>query len=573
MISSTTYERLADLVEEHGWRDGVGITLNELGPNERKALFWEIHLGAQAAWMLWVGRTHQDTVLNLDDSIGTTTVALSYLFSHVTGVFQDEASKRCAVARARQDGRTIEAMSIHGFKDHIPFQEGLFDLICLSNSRFWLESDGMVFNKGETFLSKLLKLLTPRGMIYLGMGEGPFSLGFGIGSQGLCHRGLVSTLEGSPWRVLTRLQFYPVSGPIETVTEERSKRSCVERWRSTLKKIVKGESYGLILVKSWPYTSSGVIGSIASQRGVERWDESDISVFVGTANSLVGKLPGRIVRIPFGTTSLSRCRNNYETLQDLQGTCPVAIPAPSYPGSFGDLMYFEESKLPGFEPTGEQKGAWRSDKITAQASRYLLELHAGTVQKVILDDLLFEDLVGVPLEDLRTYCKGTDKDFFANVEVLMKERLLGKETVLVRTHGDFKRTNLLVNETGKVVGLIDWDLSRKNGFPLMDLLWFLSYEMYLNERIPFYQAIVRVAFEDDLLMNDCVQLYWHALGVGDGNLQKIYAAILLLYQFHEHLDYWHKADKDWFSHTMAPILRSAFESALGSVAEAHCSAP
>lgn len=574
MIPSTTYDRLADLVEEHGWRDGVGIILNELGPTERMALFGEIHLGAQSAWMLWVGRTNQDTVLNLDDSIGTTTVALSYLFSHVTGVFQDEATKRCAIARARQDGRRIEAISINRIKeDQIPLQEGLFDLICLSNSRFWFESDEMVFHKGKTCLSNLLKLLTPRGMIYLGMRKDPFSFRVGIGSQELSHRGLVSSLEGSSWRVVTKLQFYPALGPIETVTKEGSRRSWFRGWRSTLKKVVKGESYGLILVNSLPYTSSGVIGNISSQHGGGPSDEADIRVFVGTASSLVGKLPDRIIRVPLGQGALSRCRNNFETLQVLQGLSPVPIPAPSCSGSFGDLMYFEESRLPGYEPTGEQRGAWRSDKITAQASRYLLQLHAGTAQNVILDDVLFEELVGVPLADFMTYCKGTDKDVFANVKVLVKDRLMGKATLLVRTHGDFKRTNLLVNESGKVIGLIDWDLSRKMGFPLMDLLWFLGYEMYLKARVPFYQAIFRVAFEEDLLKNDCVQSYWHALCVGDGSLQKIYAAILLLYQFHEHLDYWHKADEHWFSHTMAPILRSAFEKALGSVAEIHYSAP
>ncbi|WNM57924.1 aminoglycoside phosphotransferase family protein [Candidatus Nitrospira allomarina] len=573
MIASTTYDRLADLVEEHGWRDGVGITLNELDPDERKALFWEIHFGAQTAWMLWVGRTDQDAVLNLDDSIGTTTVALSYLFSHVTGVFQNEAMKRCAVARAHQDGRRIEAISINGIKDQIPCQEGFFDLICLSNSRFWFESDGMVFPQGKTFLSNLLKLLTPRGMIYLGMREDPFSLRFNIGSQELCQRGLETSLEGSPWRIVTRLQFYPALGPIETVTQEGSRRSSVKGWRSTLRKIVKGESYGLILGNSWSNTSSGIIGNIASQHGVEPSDEAGISACVGTASSLVGKLPDRIVRFPLGQGALTRCRNNYETLQALQGISPVPIPAASYTGSFGSLMYFEESKLPGFEPTGEQKRAWRSDKITAQASRYLLQLHAGTAQRVILDDVLFEKLVNVPFADFMTYCKGTDKVVFTNVKTLVKKRLMGKETLLVQTHGDFKRTNLLVNETGKVIGLIDWDLSRKMGFPLMDLLWFLGYEKYLSAPMPFYQAIVRVAFEEDLLKNDCVQSYWHALCVGDGSLQKIYAAILLLYQFHEHLDYWHKTDEHWFSHTMAPILRSAFEKALDSVAEPHSSVP
>jgi hypothetical protein len=249
----------------------------------------------------------------------------------------------------------------------------------------------------------------------------------------------------------------------------------------------------------------------------------------------------------------------------------VPIPAPYDLRCFGDLRYFAESKLPGVEPTGIRKWACKSDMIAAQAFHFLLQLHTATAQKVILDDVLFERLVGASLSHLMRYCQGTDKEMVAKVEALLKERLLGKATVLVRTHGDFKRTNLLVNDSGEVVGLIDWDLSRDMGFPLMDLLWYLSYEVYLKQQIPFYQAIVRVAFEEDLLMNDCVQTYWQALGLGPGDRQKVYAVILLLYQFHEHLDHWHKADEDWFSRTMMPILRSTFEEALGTVTEANCS--
>ncbi|MEO8324410.1 MAG: phosphotransferase [Nitrospirota bacterium] len=566
-MASTMHERLADLVEKHGWRDGVGMILNELGSNERNDLFWEMHLGSQAAWMLWVGRTSQDTVLNFDAGLGTTTVALSYLFLNVTGVFRDEPSRRCAMARARQEGRKIETVSIAGLNEPLPFQEGLFDVICLSNSQVWLEAGGGTVSKGRDYFSKLFSLLTPGGMIYLGMREGPFFSGIGYDSPRLSQRGLGSALERNSSRVLNRLTFYPTSGPVEAVFEERNKKSWVSRCRSTLKKVVKGESYGLIVGKSCPDRSSGVIGDIVNHQEGERSDRSDIQVYVGTANALVGKLPGRIVRFPLGGEPLVRCRNNYETLQAIQGNSPVAIPAPYDLGHFGDLRYFAESKLPGVEPTGEKKWASKTDMIAAQAFRYLLQLHKATAQEVILDDVLFERLVGASLTHLMRYCKGTDKDIVAQVEVLLKERLLGKKTVFVRTHGDFKRTNLLVEESGEVVGLIDWDLSRGMGFPLMDLLWYLSYEVYLDQGIPFYQAIVRVAFEEDILMNDCVQTYWQELCLGPGDQQKIYAAILLLYQFHEHLDHWHKSDEAWFSHTMMPILRVAFQNVLAAGAE------
>lgn len=563
MISPSIYERLADLVEEHGWRDGVRIILNELGPIERRALFWDIHLGAQAPWMLWVGKNCQDAVLNFDVGIGTTTVALSHLFPNVTGIFLDESRRKCAVARAGEEGRTINTVSIHDLKGQPSFQKNRFDLICLSNAQVWLDAHGNGLNKGERFLSTLLSLVTPRGMVYLGKKDGSFFSGLGFGSQGVVDRWLVSSLQEKSCRVSTRLQFYPTSGPVETVFEERGEKSWVTRCRNTLKRIVKGESYGLIIVKSPAGTSSGVIGDIVKQDEVEHTDSTDLRVYVGTANTLVGKLPGRIVRVPLDREALSRCCNNYETLQALPPISPVAIPTPSLPGRFGDLMYFEESKLPGHEPTEKKNGPRKSDLIAVQAFRYLLHLHTATSRKVILDEILFENLVGIPLKNLIGYCQGADKDTLSNIAVMLKKRLMGKETVLVRTHGDFKRTNLLVNETEEVVGVIDWDLSRKAGFPLMDLLWYLSYEMYLTRQIPFYQAIVRVAFEEDILKNDCVQMYWQKLCLNDRARQKIYAAMLLLYQFHEHLDHWHKVEEPWLSCTMLPILRSTFEDALG----------
>ncbi|GJL69854.1 MAG: hypothetical protein NPIRA06_24890 [Nitrospirales bacterium] len=570
-MASTIHELLADLVEKYGWREGVGRILNELGSNERNDLFWDMHLGAQAAWMLWVGRTSHDTILNLDAGMGTTTVALSYLFLNVTGVFRDEPSRRCAMARAHQEGRKIETVLIDGLSEPLPFQEGIFDVICLSNPEVWLEVGGGTVGKGRDYFSKIFNLLTPGGMIYLGMKEGPLFSGIGHDSHRLSQRGLGSTLEKNSSRVLKRLTFYPTFGPVEAVFEERNTKSWISGCRSRLKKAVKGESYGLVIGKSFPDRFSGVIGDIVNQSEIGQTDRSDIQVYVGTANTLVGKIPGRIVRFPLGDESLIRCRNNYETLQAIQGNCPVAIPAPYDPGYFGDLRYFAESKLPGDEPTGERTWAWKTDMMTAQAFRFLLQLHQATAQKVMLDDVLFERLVGASLTHLRRYCQGTDKDIVDQIEVLLKKRLLGKDTVLVRTHGDFKRTNLLVNKSGEVVGLIDWDLSREMGFPLMDLLWYLSYEVSLNERIPFYQAIVRVAFEEDLLMNDCVQTYWQTLGLGPADRQKLYAVILLLYQFHEHLDHWHKSDEDWFFHTMMPILRSAFENALDAVTKTHCS--
>ncbi|MCA9469034.1 MAG: phosphotransferase [Nitrospira sp.] len=563
MIKGRALSRLADLVVTHGWHDGVCAFINSCNPTEKEPFFQNLSFGAQAAWTLWVGRTNQDKVLNFDFGIGTTTVALSYLFRHVMGVFRDEASSTCARLHANYEGRSNVKVLVSTDLEQGIFQNSAFDLICLSDFPAWLGENEKDLQKLLDFLGSIFRLLAPGGMVYLGVKDVSLLSSVGVNHLWLRKRWLTSFLKKNKICVLGKLRFYPALGPIEMVFEVKTQRSWALWLRSNVQKMLRGESYGLILSKSWSSSPLGIIGDIASQNEVAISDGSDITVQVGTASTLVAKLPGRIVRFPLNARALSRGKINFQTLAQINVKGKVAIPISCKSGHFGDWYYFVESKLSGYEPAGRKRWSWKSDTITAQAFKYLVQLHGSTAQKVILDDMLFEELVGVPMKNLCGYSQSADQEIFVEAGALLKERLLGKEAVLVRTHGDYKRTNLLVDRKGKVVGVIDWDLSRESGFPFLDLLWYLSYEMCLEQSIPFHQAIVQMAFEEDLSMNYWVQSYWQDLSLGQSERQEIYASILLLYLFCEHQDHWHKADKEWSSHIMMPALRFAFKKALG----------
>ncbi len=61
-------------------------------------------------------------------------------------------------------------------------------------------------------------------------------------------------------------------------------------------------------------------------------------------------------------------------------------------------------------------------------------------------------------------------------------------------HGDYKIENLLFDpKTLQVTGIIDWDLSRKTGLPLLDLLYLIA-----------YNRVIREAGEIETIFLDCI---------------------------------------------------------------------
>ena len=71
---------------------------------------------------------------------------------------------------------------------------------------------------------------------------------------------------------------------------------------------------------------------------------------------------------------------------------------------------------------------------------------------------------------------------FQNLLALTKSRTAGIAWHTVWQHGDYKLENVILNpRTKTVVGVIDWELSSKQGLPFIDLLYLIAYNRSIRQ--------------------------------------------------------------------------------------------
>jgi len=126
------------------------------------------------------------------------------------------------------------------------------------------------------------------------------------------------------------------------------------------------------------------------------------------------------------------------------------------------------------------------------------------------------------------------------------------------THGDFKRTNLLVNDNLDIQGIIDWDLSKDKGLPLTDIVLMASYEIGLRDDLLLENAIEAVAFQKEIFVRPFFEVYRSLVKI-DFTPQDLRLAGLmcLVYRFRDHVSTLQYENKVWVRNHVAPIIQRA----------------
>lgn len=191
---------------------------------------------------------------------------------------------------------------------------------------------------------------------------------------------------------------------------------------------------------------------------------------------------GRIVILPLVATVRDRLRDEAWTLAAIHATgLSIKSMVPAFFGEFEleGQAYFVQQELPG---TSVDISAAALDRMTTRAASLLTEFHLQTARDTIADDgviaeLLFEPLARI-LDALGPACSYS----LARIGELAGGALRGRLFKTVWMHGDFKIENLLFDPDDlRVTGVIDWDLARRNGFPLGDMLYLVAYNRVIRE--------------------------------------------------------------------------------------------
>jgi len=165
------------------------------------------------------------------------------------------------------------------------------------------------------------------------------------------------------------------------------------------------------------------------------------------------------------------------TLAQLPAALSTRIPKLLHSMIFLGVHCFVLSELPGVTvdaPTPRLK------RITRYAVQFLIELHKATPEQYHITSASYPALIGDLFSVAREKYPAL-VSALSSLEMRLRQAVLGREITCVRFHGDYKIENVMVNSaTDEVTGVIDWELSRTPGLPLLDMIYLLVYNRMIH---------------------------------------------------------------------------------------------
>lgn len=243
----------------------------------------------------------------------------------------------------------------------------------------------------------------------------------------------------------------------------------IDKWL-IFKELVKSKISNSCAINENPLVRRAVkeLGQKKIQRVVRGWPDTVLII-----------CEDEIIRIPFDKLSLARCQNNKRILMELCDT-RISDRAPKFLKEFQikELIYFSETKLPGFSLRAPISNI---EYLTIKAAEFITEFQKETAKSIFIDRFTFERLIGNDFRMLHSYIIDNYYKKLIDLQEKLYQQLLGKSLLIVWSHGDFKIENVLFDsETWQIKGVIDWDLSIKDGLPLLDILFLLIYKTRLQ---------------------------------------------------------------------------------------------
>lgn len=205
-------------------------------------------------------------------------------------------------------------------------------------------------------------------------------------------------------------------------------------------------------------------------RNVER-------VISGKPNTLIILTKDVVVKMPLDRESEGRCSVNNEMLKSLISTSiTVFVPQSLDAGIFEEKKYYIESRLPG---SAIDLPLSNIDEMVGKAADFIMRFHRETAKDIVIDRSSFKHLFGHYFDRLYPYLNDEYKTKLLKIESRIKGELIGESFKIVWFHGDYKAENVLFDtKSWEIRGVIDWDLSKIEGLPLLDILYLLFYRQY-----------------------------------------------------------------------------------------------
>lgn len=199
--------------------------------------------------------------------------------------------------------------------------------------------------------------------------------------------------------------------------------------------------------------------------------------------------PGNvIVVIPKVARVLAWRRKEIGIVNELRALSPylaARLPRLYTECSAGGTPCFAISEIPGMTV---DRGGHHLERLTQNAVDFLIRFNQITAREIVIDNDIFEKLFGaITSQVAATYPDA--RPAMERIEAHLHRVVHGRNMATVWLHGDYKLENLIFDKkTLEINGIIDWEHSRRNNLPWLDLMYLLLYNRIVSEGGDFFDV-------------------------------------------------------------------------------------
>ncbi len=132
-----------------------------------------------------------------------------------------------------------------------------------------------------------------------------------------------------------------------------------------------------------------------------------------------------------------------------------------------------ESRLPGSGGPGALRDPRRRRAYRSSAVATISEMHRCTAQPVLVDEPALRRWVHDPIAVVRAALPRAQRAAVEALGSALAEQVRGALVATGWTHGDYTADNVLADDDGRVVAVVDWCDGRPDGLAVLDVVTFL----------------------------------------------------------------------------------------------------
>jgi len=209
-------------------------------------------------------------------------------------------------------------------------------------------------------------------------------------------------------------------------------------------------------------------------------------------------------------------RKELEVVTELRALSPflaAKLPTRYFEASCHGEIYFALSEIRGITI---DRAVPYLDRLNFKALDFLIRLSEITALATTITTEVYADLIG--------YITATVSNIYpetrARVETIdnhLRAAVIDRPLHKVWLHGDYKLENLIFDpNTLDMAAVIDWEHSRRNSLPWLDLLYLITYNRMMIDNLNFFDVYRKVILSEQFSTQErpLVQAYAEAIPVG-----------------------------------------------------------